>query len=72
MPYFPILIIFLCAIFYHRAAEFEGQSPVIWPGLSLLISGLTWFVFKWGLLGSLVAQVGLFAGITTVRLLRKK
>ena len=72
MPYFPILIISLCAVFYYRAAQFENQSPVIWPGLSLLISGLTWFVFKWGILGSVVAQVGLFAGITVWRILRKK
>jgi hypothetical protein len=72
MPYLPILIIVLFAVFYHRAASFENESSLVWVGLSLLISVLTWFVFKWGMLISVLAQAGLFIGITTYRMLRKK
>ena len=45
MPYLPFLIIVACAIFFHRAAEFENESSLLWTGLSVVISVLTWFVF---------------------------
>jgi hypothetical protein len=71
MPYLTILIIAAFAVFYHRAAEFENESVLIWCGLSVLISALTIFWLHWGLLGMIFGQVGLFAGITIFRILRK-
>jgi len=71
MPYFAILIIAACAAFFYRAAEFENESTWLWMGLSLLISTVTFFVLHWGWLGCLLGQVGLFAGITLFRVLRK-
>jgi hypothetical protein len=71
MPYLPILIIIACAIFFHRAAEFEDESTLIWMGLSLLVSALTWFLFHWSWLGSVLGQAGLFIGITIARMFRK-
>jgi hypothetical protein len=71
MPYFEIMVIVACAIFFHRAAEFENESSLVWTGLSLVISVVTFFVFHWGWLGCLLGQAGLFAGITTFRVLRK-
>jgi hypothetical protein len=71
MPYFAILIIAACAVFFHRAAEFENESSWLWAGLSLTISLVTVFVLHWGWLGCLLGQVGLFAGITLFRVLRK-
>ena len=68
MPYLPILIIIAFAIFYHRAAEFENESTLLWTGLSVLISATTLFYFHWGFLGALLGQAGLFAGITLSRL----
>jgi hypothetical protein len=71
MPYLPILIIVVCAVFFYRAAEFENESSLLWAGLSVLISAATWFLLHWGWLGSLFGQVGLFVGITIFRMLRK-
>jgi hypothetical protein len=72
MPYLPILIIVICAIFFHRAAEFENESSLVWTGLSVVISVMTLFVFRWGWLGCLLGQAGLFLGITIFRMLRSK
>jgi len=51
MPYLPILMMVACAIFFHRAAEFENESSLMWTGLSVVISVMTLFVFRWGLAG---------------------
>lgn len=72
MPYVPIAIILAFAIFYHRAAESENESGLLWSGLSVLISVTTLFYFHWGLLGTLLGQAVLFAGITFVRIWRNR
>jgi hypothetical protein len=64
-------MIVACAIFFHRAAEFENESSLVWTGLSVVISGMTLFVFRWGWLGCLLGQAGLLLGITFIRMLRK-
>ena len=71
MPYFTILLIALCAAFFYRAAEIENESGLLWCGLSLVISLAVLFFFHWGLLGIVLGQVGLFAGITLFRVTRK-
>jgi len=72
MPYLPILIIVACAIFFHRAAEFENESSLVWTGLSVVISAVTFFFLHWGWLGCLLGQAGLFLGIAIFRMLRSK
>jgi hypothetical protein len=72
MPYLPILMIVACAIFFHRAAEFENESSLVWTGLSVVISVMTLFVFRWGWLSCLLGQAGLFLGIAIFRTLRSK
>jgi hypothetical protein len=71
MPYLTILIIVAYAIFFCRAAEFEDESVLIWGGLSVAISAVTflWLGFSW--LGISLGQIGLFVGITIFRILRK-
>jgi len=71
MPYFSFLLIALFAAFFYRAAEFENESRLLWCGLSLVISLATLFYFQWGLLGTVLGQVGLFVGITLFRVTRK-
>ena len=71
MPYLPILMMVACAIFFHRAAEFENESSLVWTGLSVVISVVTLFVLGWGWLGCLLGQAGLLLGITIFRMLRK-
>ncbi len=60
-----------CAIFFHRAAEFENESSLLWTGLSVVIFVMTLFVLGWGWLGCLLGQAGLLLGITFFRVLRK-
>ncbi len=72
MPYLPISIIIAFAIFYHRAAEFENESTLLWSGLSVLISATTLFFFGWGFIGTLFGQIGLLAGITFFRVWRSR
>ena len=71
MPYLSILMMVACVIFFHRAAEFENESSLVWTGLSLVISVMTLFVLGWGWLGCLLGQAGLLLGITIFRVLRK-
>jgi hypothetical protein len=72
MPYLPILMMVACATFFHRAAEFENESSLVWTGLSVVISVMTLFMFRWGWLGCLLGQAGLLLGITIFRMLRSK
>ena len=71
MPYLSILMMVACAVFFHRAAEFENESSLVWTGLSVMISAVTLFVLGWGWMGCLLGQAGLLLGITIVRVLRK-
>jgi hypothetical protein len=71
MPYLLIVVVVVSAVFYYRAAEFENESALIWTGLSLLTSVVYVFVLHCGWLGCLLGQLGLFAGITIFRMLRK-
>lgn len=72
IPYLAILIMVAFAAFFYRAAEDETEAPLIWSGLSLLISALTIFFFHWGWLGILFGQLALFVGITLGRMRGKK
>jgi hypothetical protein len=71
MPYLLILIIIAYAVFFYRAAEFENESTLIWCGLSVTISAVTFFWLHCGWLGISLGQIGLFVGITIVRILHK-
>ena len=75
MPYLTILITILIiaafAVFYYRAAEFENESTLIWCGLSLTISMVMLFWLHAGWLWIILGQIGLYVGITLVRVLRK-
>lgn len=66
------VVLLACAVFYYKAAAMEDCSTLLWSGLSVLVFVVTWIVLAWGWLGCLLGQVGLFAGITVVRLLRKE
>ncbi len=73
MPFysFNFVLLVACAIFFYRAGEFEGSSGILWAGLSVAISVGVWRVFDWGWFGMLLGQLGLFVGITVVRMFRK-
>jgi len=71
MPYFTILLVSICAVFFYRAAELENESTLLWTGMSVVISAAALFFLHWGWLGCLLGQIGLFVGITVFRMLRK-
>jgi len=72
MPYLLIVVIVVCAVFFHRAAEIENESGLLWSGLSVLISALVLFLFHAGWLGILLGQAGLLIGIGVFRMVRKE
>jgi uncharacterized membrane protein len=71
MPYLLIVVIVGSAVFFHRAAEFENESSLLWSGLSVLVSALALFLFHTGWLGILLGQIGLLIGIGVFRVVRK-
>jgi len=71
MPYLTILLVAVFGAFFYRAAEIENASGLLWCGLSVLISVASMFLLHWGLLGVVLGQAGLFAGITVFRVMRK-
>ncbi len=72
MPYLLIVVIVVCAVFYHRVAELENKSGLLWSSLSVLVSALVLFLFHAGWLGVLLGQIGLFVGIGVFRMVRKE
>jgi uncharacterized membrane protein YfcA len=70
MPYTSLLLIICCAVFYYRLGEQEYGSG----GLLALISVVLWvvgvFLFKFGWLGNLLLQVGLFFALTLWNMMR--
>jgi hypothetical protein len=68
---FTALAIILSAIFFYRAAKIDGSSAVLWVVLSVLVSLLLLTLFRLGVVGIILGQVGLFLGITFFRVIRK-
>jgi len=72
MPYTTILLIVCCAVFYYRVGESEYGSG----GLLSLLSVALWTVgilaLRFGWLGNLLVQAGLFLGLTIWNMTRQK
>jgi hypothetical protein len=70
MPYTSLLLILCCGIFYYRLGESEYGSC----GLLALVSVALWvvgvFLFKFGWLGNLLLQAGLFFALTVWNMTR--
>ena len=62
--------IILSAIFFYRAAKYENSSALLWVVLSVVISFLLLTLFRVGVVGIILGQVGLFLGITFFRIIR--
>jgi len=73
MPFYSIdlVLIVVFAIFFYRAGVFENAPGLLWAALSVVISFLIWQWLRWGLLGIILGQVGLFFGISVFRVIRK-
>lgn len=71
----PILLAVVCAYTYYVLGAYEAQqggknNGLLWAVLSVAVSFVVAYLCKagWGVL--LLAQVGLFVGITVVRAMR--
>ena len=71
MPYLEIAIAIAGAVFFYKAAEHENRSPVVWVGLSVLVSGGLIFGLRASALWVGLAQVALLPLIALWRLLRE-
>lgn len=60
MPYFSLLIILCCAIFYHRLGEAEYGGGWLLALISVGLSVASLFLLHWGWWGTLLPQAGLF------------
>jgi len=72
MPYTTILVIICCAVFYYRLGEFEYSSggPLALASVALWLIGTLAFRFGW--LGNLLVQVGLFFALTVWNIMRRE
>jgi len=63
--------IIVSAIFFYRAAKYDGSSAFLWVVLSVVISLLLRTLFQVGAVGIILGQVGLFLGIAIFRVIRE-
>ena len=72
MPYTTILLIVCCAVFYYRVGEFESGSGGWLALLSVALWAVGIFALRFGWLGNLLVQAGLFLGLTIWNMTRQK
>ena len=72
MPYTTILLIACCAVFYYRVGEFEYGSGVPLALVSVALWMIGAFAVRFGLLGNLLLQVGLFFALTVWNMVRRE
>ena len=70
MPYTSLLLIICCAVFYYRLGEGEYGSGGLLALISVALWGLGVFLLKFGWLGNLLLQVGLFFALTLWNMMR--
>lgn len=64
MPYTTILLIICCAVFYYRVGDAEYSSGSLLALASVALWGIGIFAFRFGWLGNLLLQVGLFLALS--------
>lgn len=71
LPYLPVVVLSVCAIFFYRAGQHERSWGVLWALLSIAVSFLVIGGLDWGMIGVLFGQVVLFLGITLYRVWKR-
>jgi hypothetical protein len=71
IPYLHIVVFSVCALVFYRAGKMERGPAALWAALSIAASFLALRFLPWGLVGVILAQVALFAGITLYRMWRQ-
>ncbi|MDD5597712.1 MAG: hypothetical protein PHV82_07190 [Victivallaceae bacterium] len=70
--YIAIVFIIFWAMVYRYIGETEYGNGVLLPVLSVLLALATFFVLGWGLPGCLLAQLGIGAVLTLIKIFRKE
>jgi hypothetical protein len=65
------IVIIASAIFFYRAAKYDGSSAVLWVVLSIGVSVFLLTLFQLGGVGIIIGQASLFLGITIFRIIRE-
>jgi len=71
MPYFSLLIVLCCAIFYYRVGEAEYSGGWLLALISVALSVVS-LLLHWGWLGVFFLQAGLFLGLSIWNMRPKK
>lgn len=71
-PSLGLVIMLCCAVFYYRVGEAEHASGRFLCALSVAVWLITSWLLGWGLFGCLLAQAGIFAGLTVWNMYKKK
>lgn len=71
LPYLPIVVLAVCAIFFFRAGQHERSWGVLWALLSVAVSFVALYFLNWGLIGVFAGQAVLFLGITLYRVWKR-
>lgn len=72
IDYLLIIVLSVCAITFYRAGKHEHSWGVLWAALSLVVSLVALRFLQLGLVGVLLGQACLFAGITFYRMQKKQ
>jgi hypothetical protein len=48
MPYLPILMLVVCAAFFHHSPKFENTPSLLWRGKLPLVSAPAFFFVHYG------------------------
>jgi hypothetical protein len=68
---FGLVMMLAFAVVYYRIGETEYQKGLLLGALSILVWLATSFLLHWGWLGSIGAQIGIFAVLTIINMFRK-
>ena len=72
MPYTTILLIVCCTVFYYRLGESEYGSGGLLALASVALWAIGTFALRFGGLGNLLLQVGLFFALTMWNMKRRE
>jgi hypothetical protein len=72
MPYFSLLIVLCCDIFYHRVGEAEYSGGWLLALISVALSVVGLLILHWGWLGVLLLQAVLFFALSIWNMRSKK
>ena len=72
MDYAGIAAAIAAAVFWAKGAEMEKVSPLVWVGISVILSAVVMFMLHGSWVAVFAAQLAMFVGITVFRVVTDK